>query len=76
MRLGPRNLHHQCLLDGVSIQALAHHVTILTAVREYKKITVEYPLAAAEAFTSLHDPFKFVYVSGMLPPCHVSTPQF
>lgn len=35
--------------------------------REYQKITYDYPLAAAKAFTSLTDPpkpFKFVYVSG------------
>lgn len=36
-------------------------------LREYQKITYDYPLAAAKAFTSLPDPpkpFKFVYVSG------------
>jgi hypothetical protein len=32
--------------------------------RDYVKITVDYPLAAAKAFSTLHDPFKFVYVSG------------
>jgi hypothetical protein len=35
--------------------------------REYQKITFDYPLAAAKAFTTLSDPpkpFKFVYVSG------------
>jgi hypothetical protein len=31
---------------------------------DYVKITVDYPLAAAKAFSTLHDPFKFVYVSG------------
>ncbi|KFY36095.1 hypothetical protein V494_05320 [Pseudogymnoascus sp. VKM F-4513 (FW-928)] len=31
---------------------------------EYEKITVDYPLAAAKAFSGLHDPFTFVYVSG------------
>lgn len=35
------------------------------SLREYKKITIDYPLAAAEAFSSLSDKFKFVYVSGM-----------
>ena len=32
--------------------------------REYIKITYDYPLAAARAFTTLSSPFKFVYVSG------------
>ena len=32
--------------------------------REYIKITYEYPLAAARAFSTLSSPFKFVYVSG------------
>lgn len=32
--------------------------------RDYVKITLDYPLAAAKAFSTLHDPFKFVYVSG------------
>ncbi|KAH7055729.1 hypothetical protein B0J12DRAFT_428318 [Macrophomina phaseolina] len=31
---------------------------------EYIKITQDYPLAAAKAFSGLNDPFKFVYVSG------------
>ena len=30
----------------------------------YEKITVEYPLAAAKAFATLADEFKFVYISG------------
>lgn len=34
------------------------------ACRDYKKITYDYPVAAANAFTGLSDPFKFVYVSG------------
>jgi hypothetical protein len=46
---------------------------MLMVIREYEKITVEYPLAAAKAFTSLHDPFKFVYVSGMSSLSYVST---
>jgi hypothetical protein len=32
--------------------------------REYKKITIDYPLSAAKAFSTLSDNFKFVYVSG------------
>jgi hypothetical protein len=32
--------------------------------RDYVKITVDYPLAAAKAFSTIHDPFRFVYVSG------------
>jgi hypothetical protein len=32
--------------------------------REYIKITLDYPVAAAEAFASLSDSFNFVYVSG------------
>ncbi|GFF87349.1 hypothetical protein IFM53868_05118 [Aspergillus udagawae] len=31
---------------------------------EYVKITLDYPLAAAEAFSTLPDSFNFVYVSG------------
>jgi hypothetical protein len=31
--------------------------------REYVKITVDYPVAAAKAFSTLSDSFKFVYVS-------------
>ncbi|KAK0660613.1 hypothetical protein DIS24_g3186 [Lasiodiplodia hormozganensis] len=31
---------------------------------EYIKITQDYPLAAAKAFSGLNDPFKFVYISG------------
>jgi hypothetical protein len=31
---------------------------------DYKKITVDYPIAAAKAFSTLNDNFKFVYVSG------------
>ncbi|KAL4882376.1 hypothetical protein BJY04DRAFT_40468 [Aspergillus karnatakaensis] len=34
------------------------------AKEEYIKITVDYPLAAAEAFATLSDSFNFVYVSG------------
>ncbi|GMG17492.1 unnamed protein product [Aspergillus oryzae var. brunneus] len=38
---------------------------ILTSLsREYVKITVDYPLAAAKAFSGLSDSFNFVYVSG------------
>lgn len=37
---------------------------MLMGGREYDKITVDYPLTAAKAFSSLSDPFKFVYVSG------------
>jgi hypothetical protein len=32
--------------------------------REYIKITLDYPVAAAEAFAGLSDSFNFVYVSG------------
>jgi hypothetical protein len=32
---------------------------------KYTEITKGFPLAAAKAFSSLSDPFKFVYVSGM-----------
>lgn len=32
--------------------------------REYVKITLDYPLAAAKAFAGLSDSFNFVYVSG------------
>ncbi|MCJ1378440.1 hypothetical protein MMC17_001539 [Xylographa soralifera] len=31
---------------------------------KYTEITIDYPLAAAKAFSSLASPFKFVYVSG------------
>ncbi|KFY23057.1 hypothetical protein V493_06129 [Pseudogymnoascus sp. VKM F-4281 (FW-2241)] len=31
---------------------------------EYEKITVDYAVAAAKAFSGLNDPFTFVYVSG------------
>jgi len=31
---------------------------------EYKRITIDYPMAAAKEFSSLSDIFKFVYVSG------------
>jgi len=31
---------------------------------KYEEITVTYPLAAAKAFQTLSDPFKFIYVSG------------
>ncbi|KAL1638311.1 hypothetical protein SLS56_000119 [Neofusicoccum ribis] len=30
---------------------------------EYIKITQDYPLAAAKAFSGLHDPFKFIYAN-------------
>lgn len=43
--------------------------------REYEKITVDYPLAAAKAFAGLTDPFTFVYVSGTCPPESPFTPQ-
>lgn len=33
--------------------------------RMYEEITYDYPVAAAKAFASLADPFKFVMVSGM-----------
>ncbi|KAF9889743.1 hypothetical protein FE257_007049 [Aspergillus nanangensis] len=36
----------------------------LIVYREYVKITLDYPLAAAEAFSTLSDSFNFVYVSG------------
>lgn len=36
----------------------------LTRGSEYVKITETYPLAAAEAFSTLNDKFTFVYVSG------------
>lgn len=36
----------------------------LNQSREYVKITVDYPVAAAKAFAGLADYFKFVYVSG------------
>lgn len=36
----------------------------MTHNRDYKKITYDYPLAAATAFSGLSEPFKFVYVSG------------
>jgi hypothetical protein len=32
--------------------------------KEYEKITVDFPLAAAKAFATLSNRFKFVYVSG------------
>lgn len=32
--------------------------------REYITITKDYPLAAARAFNTLADTFKFVYISG------------
>lgn len=34
--------------------------------RDYVKITKDYTLEAAKAFSGLNDPFKFVYVSGMI----------
>ena len=37
---------------------------IIENCRLYPEITVDYPVAAAKAFSSLSDPFKFVYVSG------------
>jgi hypothetical protein len=39
------------------------HVTN-RATREYRKITIDYPLAAAKAFSTLNSSFNFVYVSG------------
>ncbi|KAL4783923.1 hypothetical protein BJX76DRAFT_328501 [Aspergillus varians] len=36
----------------------------LVSKEEYIKITLDYPLAAAEAFSTLSDSFNFVYVSG------------
>ncbi|KAL4924690.1 putative nucleoside-diphosphate-sugar epimerases [Aspergillus undulatus] len=36
----------------------------LVSKEDYVKITLDYPLAAAEAFSSLSDSFNFVYVSG------------
>ncbi|KAL4907648.1 hypothetical protein BDW74DRAFT_111488 [Aspergillus multicolor] len=36
----------------------------LVSKDEYIKITLDYPLAAAEAFSTLSDSFNFVYVSG------------
>jgi hypothetical protein len=35
-----------------------------TLNREYEKITLDYPLNAAKAFSTLSSNFKFVYVSG------------
>ncbi|KAL2823500.1 hypothetical protein BDW59DRAFT_97411 [Aspergillus cavernicola] len=45
---------------------------------EYVKITLDYPLAAAEAFATLSDNFKFVYVSGegATPTPNMFTPFF
>ena len=43
------------------------NINLLNYDREYQKITYDYPLAAARAFTALPEsgvPFKFVYVSG------------
>lgn len=37
---------------------------LLTNSREYQKITYDYPLAAAKAFSTLSPSFNFVYVSG------------
>ncbi|GME21846.1 Nucleoside-diphosphate-sugar epimerase [Neofusicoccum parvum] len=34
---------------------------------EYIKITQDYPLAAAKAFSGLHDPFKFIYGATQTP---------
>ncbi|OJJ00943.1 hypothetical protein ASPVEDRAFT_40449 [Aspergillus versicolor CBS 583.65] len=36
----------------------------LVSKEDYVKITLDYPLAAAEAFSTLSDSFNFVYVSG------------
>lgn len=36
----------------------------LLCYSDYKKITLDYPLAAAKAFASLNPLFNFVYVSG------------
>ena len=38
--------------------------------REYIKITLDYAVAAAKAFSTLSNNFKFVYVSGKSPPSH------
>lgn len=39
-------------------------LVLMNINREYIKITYQYPIAAAKAFSGLSDPFKFVYVSG------------
>lgn len=45
---------------------LLTYICIHTRCREYFQITHDYPLAAAQAFSTLHpdSPFTFVYVSG------------
>jgi hypothetical protein len=45
--------------------------TDLRGGSEYVRITVDYPVAAAKAFSTLSDKFKFVYVSGRLFPYHI-----
>ena len=47
-----------------------------TRFRKYTEITKDYPLAAAKAFSSLSDPFKFVYVSGMFLSNHCGLRRF
>ncbi|OJD34884.1 nucleoside-diphosphate-sugar epimerase [Diplodia corticola] len=52
-------------LDGAEACIWAQGVSQFEVGKEeYIKITQDYPVAAAKAFSGLHDPFKFVYVSG------------
>jgi hypothetical protein len=67
--MGTRHLCHRSLetvSHKISSFSSYREIRMLTGFREYEKITYDYPLAAAKAFTSLSPtkPFKFVYVSG------------
>jgi hypothetical protein len=52
-------MHPLCTLLSAYLADTGFH-------RQYREITYDYPLAAAEAFSKLHpdSPFTFVYVSG------------
>ncbi|KAF2434834.1 hypothetical protein EJ08DRAFT_724149 [Tothia fuscella] len=52
-------------LDGASGCIWAQGISVNQVTKEeYKKITIDYPISAAKAFSTLSDNFKFVYVSG------------
>jgi len=52
-------------LKGASAVIWAQGISVTQVDKEkYVNVTIDYPLAAAEAFSTLSDPFKFIYVSG------------
>ncbi|KAL1634064.1 hypothetical protein SLS58_010811 [Diplodia intermedia] len=52
-------------LDGAEACIWAQGVSQFEVGKEeYIKITQDYPLAAAKAFSGLNDPFKFIFISG------------